>query len=189
MSRLSEMQGTPWHVEKFTRQEGDERRHRSYCVHYDKALKYCELTCGGCWGASHCNQYSTQRPQLKAQQNYINQSSTNQSSKLIEKKTTQQDYRNKKINTTESKKSEQKRNMNNTRKANTTTNASQTSKNVKESIDKLHKMLDATEKSLEALALYKEKYQAAEEIIKRNVEQMLVNLSCANERINRKYKP
>ena len=31
---LKHMAGTPWHKERFARQEGDERRHKSHCVYY-----------------------------------------------------------------------------------------------------------------------------------------------------------
>ena len=30
------MQGSPWHVERMERGDGDKRRHRSRCVHYHK---------------------------------------------------------------------------------------------------------------------------------------------------------
>ncbi len=57
MPGTGNLQGTPWHVEKITRAEGDERRHRSYCVNYDKNAKHCNITHSGCWGASHCDHY------------------------------------------------------------------------------------------------------------------------------------
>jgi len=49
--------GTPWHVEKFTRAEGDSRRHRSRCIFYDKANKVCAKTVGKCYGTAHCKYY------------------------------------------------------------------------------------------------------------------------------------
>ena len=49
------IQGTPWHSDQFHSEEGDERRHRSRCIHYYK--KTCALHDDGCWGASHCPYY------------------------------------------------------------------------------------------------------------------------------------
>lgn len=57
MSVLNRMTGIPWHVEKYTRQEGDDRRHRSRCIYYDKKEKHCSKTYSVCYGASHCNYY------------------------------------------------------------------------------------------------------------------------------------
>ena len=49
--------GTPWHVEKFTRADGDPRRHRSRCIFYDKANKLYAKTVGKCYGTAHCKYY------------------------------------------------------------------------------------------------------------------------------------
>ena len=51
------MTGSPWHVEKFTRQENDPRRHRSRCIYYNSSSKYCSYRCGQCAGAAHCSYY------------------------------------------------------------------------------------------------------------------------------------
>jgi len=32
MGNLERLTGSPWHVEKMTRQEGDEKRHKSRCT-------------------------------------------------------------------------------------------------------------------------------------------------------------
>lgn len=58
MENLSKLTGTPWHVERFTRQEGDDRRHRVRCVFYEgKASEFCKYYCVKCRGAAHCEQY------------------------------------------------------------------------------------------------------------------------------------
>lgn len=57
MAGINQMAGTPWHVEKMTRSEGDDRRHRSRCEFYSKKTKCCSKTCGSCYGASHCPHY------------------------------------------------------------------------------------------------------------------------------------
>lgn len=51
------MTGTSWHIEKFTREEGDPRRHRSRCIHYDKRTKECHFRSGKCIGSAHCMYY------------------------------------------------------------------------------------------------------------------------------------
>ena len=40
MSDMCKIQGTPWHVGRYTRQEGDERRHKSNCVYYRKRINF-----------------------------------------------------------------------------------------------------------------------------------------------------
>ena len=57
MGKSKYMTGTPWHVEKFTRQEDDPRRHRSRCIHYDSDSKHCSYRCGQCVGSAHCSHY------------------------------------------------------------------------------------------------------------------------------------
>lgn len=42
MPKVSELTGIPWHVEKWTRNEGDERRHKSRCIYYRKKDSYCK---------------------------------------------------------------------------------------------------------------------------------------------------
>lgn len=49
--------GTPWHIEKFTRQENDPRRHRSRCIYYISESKHCSYRCGQCIGSAHCSHY------------------------------------------------------------------------------------------------------------------------------------
>lgn len=58
MSKLSQMEGTPWHAEKLTRKEGDSRRHKSRCNHYIKSNNYCQKILGKCIGSAHCRYYS-----------------------------------------------------------------------------------------------------------------------------------
>ena len=53
------MTGTPWHVDRFAREEGDPKRHRSRCTYYDnkRSEAYrCEKL-GRCSGSAHCMYY------------------------------------------------------------------------------------------------------------------------------------
>ncbi len=54
---LSDLTGVPWHTERFTRAEGDERRHRSNCTYFRKSESFCELYNERCHGSAHCNKY------------------------------------------------------------------------------------------------------------------------------------
>lgn len=51
------MTGTPWHVNRYARSEGDERRHRSRCIYNSKKDSYCYYVVGKCIGAAHCMHY------------------------------------------------------------------------------------------------------------------------------------
>jgi len=53
---ISRMSGTPWHIEKYTR-DGDDRRHRSRCVYYVKSSRWCNKINENCWGSAHCPYY------------------------------------------------------------------------------------------------------------------------------------
>ena len=57
MSKLNRLTGTPWHVDRYTREEGDSRRHRSRCIYYRKEDSYCRQELGRCRGAAHCDFY------------------------------------------------------------------------------------------------------------------------------------
>ena len=57
MSNISKMTGAPWHVNKFTRQDGDDKRHRSRCKNYKKSYSLCLLYQGRCRGAAYCKHY------------------------------------------------------------------------------------------------------------------------------------
>lgn len=58
MAGISQLTGTPWHVERFARQEDDQRRHKSRCVYYGKVDSYCSQVVGQCRGSAHCPYYS-----------------------------------------------------------------------------------------------------------------------------------
>lgn len=57
MPKVSELTGTPWHVEKLTRGEGDERRHKSRCIYYRKPDSYCKYQYIKCSGSRYCKYY------------------------------------------------------------------------------------------------------------------------------------
>ena len=188
MSRLGEMQGTPWHVEKFTRKEGDARRHRSHCIHYDKGSKHCDVTGVGCRGASHCQRYSIQKPKQTIKEKTFAQTSIRTSSKTLAIKQSQNNYTSK--NTPTAKRAEQKINTNMQQKINSQSSTSSINNaGVKESIERLFQLFDETQNILGRLASNKEQYQEAEEKVSRNVQQMIINLSAVNEKLKRKYNP
>lgn len=51
------MTGTPWHPEVLGRSEGDDRRHRSRCIHFKKENKSCMAKSRKCIGSAHCDKY------------------------------------------------------------------------------------------------------------------------------------
>ena len=51
------MTGTAWHVERYERGEGDERRHRSHCKYFVKEHCQCKKRNGKCIGSAHCPEY------------------------------------------------------------------------------------------------------------------------------------
>lgn len=58
MAGINRMVGTPWHVERFEREEGDARRHRSRCKYYGgKPDGHCRFFNGRCHGTAHCRYY------------------------------------------------------------------------------------------------------------------------------------
>ena len=61
---LEQFTGTPWHTDKFTRAEGDLRRHRSRCIHHkgDGSCDYYKES--RCRGAAHCDHYKENRIEL-----------------------------------------------------------------------------------------------------------------------------
>lgn len=54
---VEKMVGTPWHVERMHRQEGDDRRHKSRCEYYCLGNNNCEKRHGKCIGSAHCEEY------------------------------------------------------------------------------------------------------------------------------------
>lgn len=58
---VSGMTGTPWHKERATR-NGDERRHRTHCKHYNHETKRCAVKFIKCFGSAHCDRYERKRP-------------------------------------------------------------------------------------------------------------------------------
>ena len=57
-----ELTGTPWHVEKVTRSEGDEKRHKSRCYYHRKKDDYCLKYHEKCRGSAHCDYYTETPP-------------------------------------------------------------------------------------------------------------------------------
>lgn len=62
MGNLAGLSGTPWHIEKMTRPEGESKRHKSRCIHYKgKESNECEIYCSRCYGSAHCSYYKERR--------------------------------------------------------------------------------------------------------------------------------
>lgn len=52
---ISQLQGTPWHVENLKMNEEDTRRHKKWCVHNNDG--FCELLDRACVGSKNCEKY------------------------------------------------------------------------------------------------------------------------------------
>ncbi len=52
---ISQLEGTPWHIEKAHRNENDDRRHRNRCKYYSK--EKCTKLGYKCYGSAHCIYY------------------------------------------------------------------------------------------------------------------------------------
>lgn len=53
---ISQLQGTPWHLEQVHRKDGDERRHKSRCQFYNPLTKQCKDR-WECRGSRYCQEY------------------------------------------------------------------------------------------------------------------------------------
>lgn len=73
MSKSRYLTGTPWHVERMTRQEGDPRRHKSRCIYYAPKSKTCDYKNGACIGSAHCMEYNEIIDEEKRSENDISQ--------------------------------------------------------------------------------------------------------------------
>ena len=51
------LQGTPWHEERYHRQDGDERRYKGRCKYYIDATGRCKCKVCKCIGSAHCDDY------------------------------------------------------------------------------------------------------------------------------------
>lgn len=69
MGDVSRMQGTPWHAERVHRAEGDDRRYRGRCKHFNYESEECRYRFGKCIGSSHCDSYEAiSEEEFKAKQ-------------------------------------------------------------------------------------------------------------------------
>lgn len=59
--------GTPWHIEKMVREEGDPRRHRARCCYFRKKDSYCISRKRKCIGSAHCSRYNEQKEEQEEQ--------------------------------------------------------------------------------------------------------------------------
>ena len=62
---VNQMTGTPWHLETLKMNEDDERRHKSRCIHYNKANKFCKKQKRKCPGSAHCDYYKEDPARVK----------------------------------------------------------------------------------------------------------------------------
>ena len=63
MAGVNRLTGIPWHIERYTREDGDDRRHRSRCIYYQKSDTYCSHVVGKCCGSAHCSYYTEFPPE------------------------------------------------------------------------------------------------------------------------------
>ena len=91
--RVSEMTGTPWHVERVHRQDGDDRRHRSRCKFYRKTKAYCVHYSEKCRGSAHCEYYEEEvRDEEQKQSQIAPEKSVNKDKAINEVKVNIDDY-------------------------------------------------------------------------------------------------
>ncbi len=76
MPKLGDLTGTPWHIEKFTRAEGDERRHKSRCAYYRKEGSYCAKYLDRCHGSAHCEYYKERSKDDSIQEQHTSDKTT-----------------------------------------------------------------------------------------------------------------
>ena len=54
---VNHLTGSPWHIEKVHRAEGDDRRYKGRCEYYSYEKDSCTYRLGKCIGSAHCNKY------------------------------------------------------------------------------------------------------------------------------------
>lgn len=57
---LNRFTGSPWHVERWHRDEDEKRRHRSNCIYFRKEGHYCRYNKIPCYGSGQCLDYKEQ---------------------------------------------------------------------------------------------------------------------------------
>ena len=57
MGKSKILTGTPWHIEKFVRKEGDPKRDKRKCTYYFQECNYCLMNHVHCMGSAHCTCY------------------------------------------------------------------------------------------------------------------------------------
>ena len=62
MASVNQFTGSPWHVERMVRADGDPRRHRGKCKYYNRETRYCSAICSNCFGSAHCSYYKEGKP-------------------------------------------------------------------------------------------------------------------------------
>lgn len=69
MGKISELTGTPWHVEVIGNSEDEDRRHRARCSFYtNKKTSYCNYYNERCRGAAHCTAYKDKNVDFNMEQ-------------------------------------------------------------------------------------------------------------------------
>ena len=65
---INQLTSTPWHLERYERGSGDDRRHRSRCVYLRKQDLYCSKYIEKCRGSAHCPYYieKENEPEVKS---------------------------------------------------------------------------------------------------------------------------
>lgn len=89
---VNRMTGTPWHIERVHRAEGDERRYKGRCKFYEYEQDRCAHSGRKCSGSAHCTKYRAiseeefvkRQHEMQEQQNKKQQRKRLQTKKKIE---------------------------------------------------------------------------------------------------------
>lgn len=63
---LNRFTGSPWHMERWHREEGEKRRHRSNCVYFYKESHYCRHYRIPCYGSGQCPKYKEREERVNS---------------------------------------------------------------------------------------------------------------------------
>lgn len=68
MSKVSGLSSIPWHTTTLSREDGDERRHKANCIHYEDNLCKCfksSYVNKRCGGSAHCSYYKVKPKEMQ----------------------------------------------------------------------------------------------------------------------------
>lgn len=77
---INNFTGSPWHLEKVHRAEGDDRRYKGRCKYYEYDNKMCKYRMTKCIGSAYCTIYtplSDEEFKNRQKKSHTNKSHTN----------------------------------------------------------------------------------------------------------------